>query len=147
MEALKLDIEPVRIAAINADHLDLLIDDVVPLIDKALVHACGELDRDIILQEVRDGNWLLLSAVLDGDILGICAGYIQTFQTGKRVLSVPVTSGGKIELWLEPMLEAWRNLAPYYGCCEVYGGGRKGWGKLLENHGIETIHTTYRMVI
>jgi hypothetical protein len=141
----KIEPSPARIVAMNAEYREKFQSTVIPMIEKALVHSNGELCLSVILQMLDEGEAVMLAATLDGEILGLCIGWKVVFQTGKTVLSVPITSGGKIHLWGTDMVAAWRKLAMVYGCSSVYGTGRPGWGKMLAKNGIKTIHHTYEI--
>ena len=136
---------PIVIAAINGEHLHRLSSTIFPMMDKAIVHSNGELSRDRLVSEIEDGETLLLTASQDGEILGMVVAKRIVFQTGKTVLSCPITSGGKIHLWMDEMVGTLKVLARLYGCSELYGSGRPGWERLMKNYGINIIRRTYAL--
>jgi hypothetical protein len=138
---------PIVIAAMNEQTLEKLRDTIYPMIDRALAYSNAELSRDALVQDINEGEAVMLTANQDGKILGLCIGYRVVFQSGKAVLSVPVTSGAKLYLWMDAMVDAWKKLAKCYNCSAVYGTGRPGWKRMMKKYGLRIIHQTYQLDI
>lgn len=115
------------------------------MMDKAIAHSSSELSRDVLVDDICDGEAIMLTANQGSEILGMVIGYRVVFQTGKAVLSCPLTSGVKLELWVDEMMGALKKLARLYNCSALYGTGRSGWGRMLKDYGVKTIHTTYTL--
>ena len=120
-----------KIFLLEAEDIDLVWDDVVPLIEKALQHAEGELVPDDIKKHL-DKNDLRLWIALEGKetIAAMVTEIIQ--YPRKKIVRVITLAGKNMDMWYDflPMIEGY---AIRNGCSSLEAWSRKGMARKLKD--------------
>ena len=120
-----------KVFLIEAEDVGLVWDDVVPLIERALQHAEGELVPDDIKKHL-DKNDLRLWIALEGKetIAAMVTEIIQ--YPRKKIVRVITLAGKNMDMWYDflPMIEGY---AIRNGCSSLEAWSRKGMARKLKD--------------
>ncbi len=122
----------------NTD-IDAIWDEVLPVMEKVLRYNFGFYSMDDVKSELKDGGALLI-CVKDGDELLACITCKEMPHPTKRVLSMPVVCGTRMNDWIDLCQETTRKLAKELGYDMLITRGRKGWTKVLKGYGYKEIY-------
>ena len=120
-----------KVALVEAEDIDMVWDDVSPLIEKALRHAEGELIPDDIKKHLDSANLRLWVALKDKDVIAAMVTEIIKYPR-KKIVRVITLAGKDMSLWYDflPMLEGY---AIRHGCSSLEAWTRKGTTRKLKD--------------
>ena len=120
-----------KVALVEAEDIDMVWDDVVPLIEKALRHAEGELIPDDIKKHLDSANLRLWVALEGRDVIAAMVTEIIQYPR-KKIVRVITLAGKDMSLWYDflPMLEGY---AIRHGCSSLEAWSRKGMARKLKD--------------
>ena len=120
-----------KVALVEAEDIDMVWDDVVPLIEKALRHAEGELIPDDIKKHLDSANLRLWVALEGRDVIAAMVTEIIQYPR-KKIVRVITLAGKDMSLWYDflPMLEGY---AIRHGCSSLEAWTRKGMTRKLKD--------------
>ena len=120
-----------KVALVEAEDVDMVWDDVSPLIEKALRHAEGELIPDDIKKHLDSANLRLWVALKDKDVIAAMVTEIIQYPR-KKIVRVITLAGKDMSLWYDflPMLEGY---AIRHGCSSLEALTRKGMTRKLKD--------------
>ena len=120
-----------KVALVEAEDIDMVWDDVSPLIEKALRHAEGELIPDDIKKHLDSANLRLWVALKDKDVIAAMVTEIIQYPR-KKIVRVITLAGKDMSLWYDflPMLEGY---AIRHGCSSLEAWSRKGMARKLKD--------------
>jgi len=136
------------IAAIPAAAIELVWDQVKPLIERVEEKAPLDVVPSVIKEKLRLGHNLLVTISRKSEIVAINIMSIEELDSGTKVLYIPITAGEEMDLWLEDFLDVAKAIAKDYNCTELRGMTvRTGWLAKLKPYGWEHHFTTIRCEI
>lgn len=120
-----------KVALVEAEDIDMVWDDVVPLIEKALRHAEGELIPEDIKKHLDSANLRLWVALEGRDVIASMVTEIIQYPR-KKIVRVITLAGKDMSLWYDflPMLEGY---AIRHGCSSLEAWTRKGMTRKLKD--------------
>ena len=120
-----------RVALVNSEDIELVWDEVIPLVEKALSHAEGELIPSDIRKHLDTGDLRLWVALEDKDIIASMVTEIIQYPR-KKIVRVITVAGKDMSMWYEflPMLEGY---AVRNGCSSLEAWTRKGMTRKLKD--------------
>jgi len=120
-----------KVALVEAEDVDMVWDDVSPLIEKALRHAEGELIPDDIKKHLDSANLRLWVALKDKDVIAAMVTEIIQYPR-KKIVRVITLAGKDMSLWYDflPVLEGY---AIRHGCSSLEAWTRKGMTRKLKD--------------
>jgi hypothetical protein len=120
-----------KVALVEAEDIDMVWGDVVPLIEKALLHAEGELMPDDIKKHLDSADLRLWVALKDKDVIASMVTEIIQYPR-KKIVRVITLAGKDMSLWYDflPMLEGY---AIRNGCSSLEAWTRKGMTRKLKD--------------
>ena len=120
-----------KVALVEAEDIDMVWDDVSPLIEKALRHAEGELIPDDIKKHLDSANLRLWVALKDKDVIAAMVTEIIQYPR-KKIVRVITLAGKDMSMWYKflPMLEGY---AIRNGCSSLEAWSRKGMARKLKD--------------
>lgn len=142
----KIDLEKkLVIGAVPATMIEIIWDQVEPLIQRVIDKAPDDLAMNKIKNDLICGNTLLVTISRKATIIAIHVMQVDTLDTGLKILYIPITAGDDLELWMENFLEYAKLVAKDHGCVELRGlSVRKGWMAKLKPFGWEEHFVTIR---
>lgn len=120
-----------RVALVNSEDIGLVWDEVTPLIEKALLHAEGELIPEDIKKHLDEGDLRLWVALEGQEILASMVTEIIEYPR-KRIVRVITLAGKNMDMWYDflPMIEGY---AVKNGCSSLEAWTRKGMTRKLKD--------------
>ena len=120
-----------KVALVNSEDIELVWDEVIPLVEKALSHAEGELIPSDIRKHLDTGDLRLWVALEDKDIIASMVTEIIQYPR-KKIVRVITVAGKDMSMWYEflPMLEGY---AVRNGCSSLEAWTRKGMTRKLKD--------------
>ena len=120
-----------RVALVNSEDIGLVWDEVTPLIEKALIHAEGELIPEDIKKHLDEGDLRLWVALEGQEILASMVTEIIEYPR-KRIVRVITLAGKNMDMWYDflPMIEGY---AVKNGCSSLEAWTRKGMTRKLKD--------------
>lgn len=133
------------ISAIPVTLIDVVWPQVEPLLMMPIDVSHGECDIEVIYQQLKNGNILLLTVSDGPDIIAVMTLEVRVFDSGLRTLYVPLIGGTDMEKWLSRAMSIVKAIAKDFDCTELRGVAvRKGWLRVLKNAGWEEVSTTVK---
>jgi len=124
------------ISLVPITMIEYLWDDILPNMERVIQKSHGEITCDSIKTRLFKGEMLLICVLQGNDMVAISVVEVRTFETGKRVLCIPVMGGDKLDEWLDQYLDVLEAIGKDYNCTEVRAiGARAGWAKKLKQFG------------
>lgn len=125
------------ITGVPKRDIPLIWNQVEPLVNKALATGRGELWACDVLTLLLSGDMQLWAAFDGQTVKAICITEIVTFPRLK-ICRFAYAAGSDMRVWAQHLdtVKAW---AKAHGCQEIWGGGRKGWSRIL---GVEPTYYT-----
>ena len=132
-----------EIIAIPANMVDFLWDKIKPHIELVVELSQGELDVYKTKEKAKLGD-LLFIAICDGsNIIATLVLEVRIFDSGKRVLCLPIIGGTRMTEWKQDFLKLAHQIARDFNCEELMGfASRKGWLRELKDDGFKEVYTT-----
>jgi len=120
-----------KVALVNSEDIGLVWDEVTPLIEKALLHAEGELVPEDIKKHLDEGDLRLWVALKGQEILASMVTEIIEYPR-KRIVRVITLAGKDMNMWYDflPMIEGY---AVKNGCSSLEAWTRKGMTRKLKD--------------
>ena len=120
-----------KVALVNSEDIELVGDEVIPLVEKALSHADGELIPSDIRKHLDTGDLRLWVALQDRDIIASMVTEIIQYPR-KKIVRVITVAGKDMSMWYDflPMLEGY---AVRNGCSSLEAWTRKGMTRKLKD--------------
>jgi len=120
-----------KVFLIESNDIDLVWNDVVPLIEKALQHAEGELVPDDIKKHLDTSELRLWVALENKDVIAAMVTEIVQYPR-KKIVRVITLAGKDMSMWYDflPMLEGY---AIRSGCSSLEAWTRKGMTRKLKD--------------
>jgi len=120
-----------KVALVNCEDIELVWADVTPLVEKALLHAEGELISSDIRKHLDTGDLRLWVAMEDRDIIASMVTEIIQYPR-KKIVRVITVAGKDMSMWYDflPMLEGY---AVRNGCSSLEAWTRKGMTRKLKD--------------
>lgn len=111
-----------------------------------VVKLCpDDFNLESIKKSVFNGDYTLVTMSELDKVVACAILEINNFDSGFKVLAIPLVAGNKMHLWAERFLSICHALAKAEGCNSLQGyAARKGWHKYLEKAGWTTVFTTIR---
>ena len=132
----QIESEPVKtpsckVALVEAEDVDMVWDEVSPLIEKALRHAEGELIPNDIKNHLDASNLRLSVALENRDVIAAMVTEIIQYPR-KKIVRVITLAGKDMSMWYKflPMLEGY---AIRNGCSSLEAWSRKGMARKLKD--------------
>ncbi len=117
---------------VNPDDIEYVWEEVKPLLEKALIHAEGEMLSSDILELILEEKETLWVGMSEGDIF--CAGVTEiiTYPRKKvlRIITFATKSGHDYEMWKD-FTDIIEGFGVRYGCSSIEAWTRKGLAKKL----------------
>jgi|TARA_R110000824_G_scaffold91867_1_gene223180 hypothetical protein len=131
LESWKTQSRNCRVALVNSEDIGLVWDEVTPLIEKALLHAEGELVPEDIKKHLDEGDLRLWVALKGQEILASMVTEIIEYPR-KRIVRVITLAGKDMNMWYDflPMIEGY---AVKNGCSSLEAWTRKGMTRKLKD--------------
>jgi hypothetical protein len=120
-----------KVFLIEPDDIELVWDDVVPLIERALQHAEGELIPEDIKTHLDKGDLRLWIALEDKKTIAAMVTEIIQYPR-KKIVRVITLAGRNMNMWYDflPMIEGY---AISHGCSSLEAWARKGMKRKLKD--------------
>jgi hypothetical protein len=120
-----------KVALVEAEDVDMVWGDVSPLIEKALLHAEGELIPDDIKKHLDTSELRLWVALENKDVIASMVTEIVQYPR-KKIVRVITLAGKDMSMWYDflPMLEGY---AIRNGCSSLEAWTRKGMTRKLKD--------------
>ena len=123
-----------------------LVDVIYPLcetyINDVIERAENDISNEVIKSQLKRGETLMVVICEEGDVIAVNIMEPREFETGHRVMLIPITAGIRMSEWLDDFLELAHQIAKGEGCQELRGiSCRKGWTRALRDYGWYDIHT------
>ena len=120
-----------KVALVEAEDVDMVWGDVSPLIEKALLHAEGELIPDDIKKHLDTSELRLWVALENKDVIASMVTEIIQYPR-KKIVRVITLAGKDMSMWYDflPMLEGY---AIRNGCSSLEAWTRKGMTRKLKD--------------
>ena len=123
-----------------------LVDVVLPIcegyIKDVIKRAENDISMEVIRNQLKKGETLLVTISEGSEIIAVNILETREFETGHKVLLIPITAGTRMSEWLDDFLRLAHQLAKDSGCKELRGiSCRKGWTRALRDYGWYDIHT------
>ena len=120
-----------KVFLLEAEDIDLVWDDVAPLIKKALQHAEGELIPDDIKKHLDKGDLRLWVALEGKETIAAMVTEIIQYPR-KKIVRVITLAGRDMGMWYDflPMIEGY---AIRNGCSSLEAWSRKGMARKLKD--------------
>ena len=132
----QIESEPVKtpsckVALVEAEDVDMVWDEVSPLIEKALRHAEGELIPNDIKKHLDASNLRLWVALENRDVIAAMVTEIIQYPR-KKIVRVITLAGKNMDLWYDflPMIEGY---AIRNDCSSLEAWSRKGMARKLKD--------------
>ena len=131
LESKNLQPSKCQVALVGVEDIDLVWDETVPLIEKALLHAEGELMPDDIKEYLDKGDLRLWVAMKDKETIATMVTEIIQYPR-KKIVRVITIAGKDMNLWYDflPMLEGY---AVRHGCSSLEAWTRRGMTRKLKD--------------
>lgn len=124
---------------IKPEDVDKVWGVLSPFIGMAMQYGLKTHDLSDILRGVKDGSFSLWAVMNEKDKL--CGSAITCVEVYPKlkIASLRWLGGNGIDEWLETSLKVLASWARLNGCSFVRSYGRKGWEKMLQPYGWETV--------
>ena len=117
---------------VDPDDIEYVWEDVIPLIEKALVHSEGELIPSDILEFVTEKNQQLWVGMNEGEMF--CAGVTEIIKYPRkrvlRIITFATESGHDYEMWKD-FVDIVEGFGVRNGCSSIEAWTRKGLARKL----------------
>jgi len=133
------------IALVPINLLDHMLPKCIDHIKKVVEKAPTDVSLEATINKLRNGDAGLITISDGEEVVAINTLQVETYETGYRVLCIPITGGSRMEEWTDEFLDLVTDLAKEYKCSELRGiACRPGWLRYLKEYGWETVHTIVR---
>jgi hypothetical protein len=127
----------IRVSIVPVDDLAMVWPKVCQWILLALEKSpIYDLTPGMVYARLELGEYELMTARVDGALMGAAVLAKHTDRRGMRWVGVPALGGGATVEWLPQMVEAVKQFARDGNAARVMFPGRPGWERWLEPHGV-----------
>jgi len=131
-----------NIAAVPIQMVELIWDKCVPHLVRVIDKAPNDINLESIKKNLLSGQTLMVTICDSGDVIAVNIMETCTYETGHKVMFIPIVGGDRLEEWMKDFLDIAHQIAREYGCQELRGMAvRKGWEKVLKSYGWHSVHT------
>jgi len=131
-------------SAVPSDAINLVWEDVFPLLGPALRTAEGKFHIDDVYRMIQSGNYILWVVVEDDKYIAALTTRVLEYPS-RRAIAIDWLGGKRMNEWLPVAMETVKKYAKDINCKHLEGYGRKAWGRVLEKHNWEPEYIAYRM--
>lgn len=135
--------EEVKLAGINATHVDTVWHEILPYLIKTLEYCDNKYSIKNIYDCLKNREMQLWIAHGGGGILSFGITQIINYPTQKR-LGIPFIGGKELMRWAH-FVNPIKQWAKENGCTAIECFGRPGWEPFARKYGFEKIHTVYKI--
>lgn len=137
--------EILKISGIPIPLLDVVWPQVQPIMERATDLSGGEATTQTAYDQLARGDALLITISRGTEIVAVNTLEVREFQTGLKVMCIPITAGEFMDEWLDRFMDVAKQTAREFGCSELRGFSvRKGWLRALKNQGWTDVHQVIR---
>ena len=131
IEAATVESRRCQVALVEAEDVGMVWDEVSPLIEKALLHAEGELVPEDIKKHLGKGDLRLWVALENKDIIAAMVTEIIQYPR-KKIVRIITLAGKDMSMWYDflPMIEGY---AIRNNCSSLEAWTRKGMTRKLKD--------------
>ena len=141
MKTYKISIVPSNMVEMVWDKVGPMIQTVVDLVP---TNFCINAQKEYLVT----GEKVLIAVTEDEKLLAVITSEIQTFETGFKILYVPIVSGSRMREWMDDVMTVLISLAKQHGCKEIRGQGLKdSWGRTMKKYDMKKVSTIFKMEI
>ena len=136
--------EEIKITLVPGPDVAFIWDKVEPILKHAIERADGRWDMFNVQFWIADGTqqlWVAFDS--EKKIRGAVTTSVIHYP-GRKLLAIQHLAGRNMHEWAPQGLEVLERYAKDNGCDGVEAGGRKGFIKLLQQHGYTHSYTTYQ---
>lgn len=133
-----------KVSLVPPEMLGYILEDIGPMIEIAADTTAGRYSDQDLYDHIASGKQMLWIAFDENPrrIFGILTTNIVDYPS-RRMLSVQVCSGDRIEDWVKQMILTLERFAHDQKCQGIEMVGRRGWGRMVGEHGWLPQHTVY----
>jgi hypothetical protein len=130
---------------VNAANVELVWEDILPMLIKTLNNSHREYDINEIKQQLIDREMQLWLAIHNYAILSFCITSI-IINKSQKIACILFIGGTSLYSWVhftKDIIE-W---AKQQGCTMLEGYGRKGWERMFKKYGVKTVQSIYALAL
>lgn len=135
-----------KISIVPPNMVEMVWKDVGPLIQKVIDLVPDNFDTHVQQQYLVNGEKTLLVVTEDEKLIAVITAEITIFETGTKILYVPIVSGSRMKEWMEDVMIVLKNIATLEHCTQIRGQGlSRAWMKKMAKYGLKEISTIYKI--
>jgi len=129
------------ISAVPVNLVEHMFPKAMPHLERVIAKAPNDISLETIKAQLLKGNTMLVTISDGADVVAVNVLEKATYDTGHKVLYIPITGGDRMDEWLDRFMDLAHAIARDLGCAELRGMAcRKGWLKALEKHDWYHVH-------
>lgn len=132
----------IEITTVPAEYVHLVWPTAGPMLERALARAPGRYAGGDIYELLVKGGSTLWLVFDDAGIIAACATRLYDIPLG-RILCVEWLGGGRLREWVGHLVPLLERYAKDLSCTKIEAHGRKGWKRILEEHGWRQFSVSY----
>ena len=134
-----------RISLIPPNLIEVVWPQCEPLIQRVIDKVPDDITMRVT-KDTLDTNEAMLVVISEGStVIALNTLMVETLESGRRVLYIPITTGDRMEEWMGDFLEFATAMAKDLNCYELRGLAiRSGWLRKLKKYGWEESHVIIR---
>jgi len=114
--------------------VDLIWDKCIPHLERVIEKAPNDISLESMKSNLLETKTLMVTISEGTEVIAVNIMETCTYETGYKVLFIPITGGDRMNEWLADFLKIAHQIARDYGCAELRGiSARKGWVKALNS--------------
>ena len=131
----------ITIAAIPVNLVELIFPKAIPHLERVISKAPDDINLETIKEKLLQGNTMMVTISDGEEVVAVNIVEATTYETGHKVLFIPITGGDRMDEWLDRFMELAHTIARDLGCHEMRGMAcRKSWLRALNSKGREWYH-------
>lgn len=135
----------IKFSIVPPNMVQVIEKQIAPLIQKVVMVSHGDIGVIETVDDLISGGTSLIIVTDGAEILAVITYRVRVFETGLRVLELPIVGGVRMADWLTPFMEFILSIAKQLECTELRGYAvRDGWMRVLENYDWSPVHTTLK---
>ena len=129
------------ISTVPPNLIDVMWSKLRPHLELVIDRAPDEVSLETVKAKLKKGDAMIIT-ISDGEtVVAVNTLEVQIFETGHKVLFIPMTGGERMEEWLDRFLDMAHAVARDLKCHELRGMAcRKGWLRTLKPHDWYELH-------
>ena len=129
------------IAAVPVNLVELVFPKAAPHLERVIEKAPNDINLTTIKEKLMLGQTMLVTISEGEEIIAVNIVEATTYETGHKVLFIPITGGDRMDEWLDRFMELAHTIARDLGCHEMRGMAcRKSWLRVLNSNGHDWYH-------